>query len=199
METLIVFIIALVITSIGALPFGLVNLSVLDTAYRSGTARAMHLSYGAAVIEVVYGITALTAGGLFAHFLGNYPVFNLVILAIPALVGLAFLLKNRYQERNIRLINNGFIRGIFLNLLSIQVLIYWLFAMTYLHALSDIKYNGFSIVTYILGILTGKLGILWLYALLSKKIYKRTGFLARNINLIIGVVLLFTSFFQIVR
>jgi hypothetical protein len=86
-----------------------------------------------------------------------------------------------------------------LNLVSIQVLLYWMFAMTYLLAIREIEYNAFTIVFFAAGIWLGKMGILWLYAIFSKKIFCSMGFLARNINRVIGVVLLFTVAIQLVK
>lgn len=199
MEALSIILYALLITIIGALPFGLVNLSVLDTSYRTGPASAMKLSHGAALIEVAFGLTALTAGGLIAHLIRNSLWLYYLVLAVPAVIGIVFLLKGRYKQAERRLKNRGFLKGVLLNLASIQVLLYWLLAMTYLHALLDVEFNVFTIVLFALGIWLGKMGVLWLYAVFSKKIFERMGFLSRNINRIIGGVLLFTVVIQLIK
>ncbi|MDT8402498.1 MAG: hypothetical protein RQ743_12450 [Bacteroidales bacterium] len=198
MEPVIIISLALFISIIGALPFGLVNLSVLDTSYRQGPARAMHLSGGAAIIEVAYGLTALTAGGLIAHFIRTIPVLYYLVLAVPAVVGIFFLLKGRDKQAAGPVKKNGFLRGMVLNLVSIQVLLYWLIAMTYLHTLLEIEYSVFNLALFALGIWLGKMGVLWLYALLSRKIFSSMGILSRNINRVIGAVLLFTVLLQLV-
>ena len=199
MEALSIIIYAFLITIIGALPFGLVNLSVLDTSYRTGPASAMKVSHGAALIEVAFGLTALTAGGLIAHIIRDSPLLYYLVLAVPAVIGIVFLLKGRHKQASGSLKNAGFMKGILLNLASIQVLLYWLLAMTYLHAMLDVEYHVFTIVLFALGIWLGKMGVLWLYAVFSKKIFARMGFLSRNINRIIGVVLLLTVILQLIK
>lgn len=86
-----------------------------------------------------------------------------------------------------------------LNLISIQVLLYWLFATTYLHAVLEVNFTVFSILFFAVGIWLGKMGVLWLYAAFSNKILGRIGFVSRNINRIIGVVLLLAAALQLVK
>lgn len=49
------------------------------------------------------------------------------------------------------------------------------------------------VTIFALGIWLGKMAVLWIHALMSGKIPSRFGFLARNINRVIGVVLLSTA------
>ncbi len=86
-----------------------------------------------------------------------------------------------------------------LNLISIQVLLYWLIAMTYLNTRWELEFNMLSLTLFALGILLGKMGVLWIYALFSQKIFTTFGFLARNINRVIGLVLLATVFVQLIK
>lgn len=199
MEFLTITCIALFITIIGALPFGLVNLSVLDTSYRSGTSPAMRLSHGAAIVEVAFGLLALTAGGLIAHVISSSPILYYLVLAVPAIAGIYFLLKGKYRQPAAADNKQGFFMGMLLNLVSIQVLLYWLFAVAYVLAVREFEYNVFTIVFFASGIWLGKMGVLWLYAIFSKRIFCSMGFLARNINRVIGVVLLFTVVIQLVK
>lgn len=199
MEPFFIIAYAMIITVIGALPFGLVNLSVLDISNRKGTGPAMQLSHGAAVIEVLFGLTALTAGGLIANYLDTNPVINYLILSVPAVAGIVFLSRGRKKQETIHVEKSGFLRGMILNLVSIQVLLYWLLAMTYLQALLDIRYTAFSLILFALGVWLGKIGVLWLYAIFSSKVFGRLGFFSRNINRIIGVVLLFTVVLQLFK
>jgi threonine/homoserine/homoserine lactone efflux protein len=57
---------------VGALPFGLVNLTVLNVTFERGNRAAIKIAHGAALVEVVFGLTALFAGGMLArHIEGN--------------------------------------------------------------------------------------------------------------------------------
>ena len=54
----------------GGLPFGLVNLTVLNVSMEKGMRAAMRISHGAAFIEVVFALTALLAGSLLLMYGG---------------------------------------------------------------------------------------------------------------------------------
>ena len=199
MNLLFIIPIAVLITIIGALPFGLVNLTVLDTSYRKGIVAASYISYGAALIEVLFGLTALMAGSLIGQFTRNHPFAHYLVLIVPAIVGVAFLLKKNHRETKHSGKQQGFLQGMVLNILSIQVLLYWLFAMTYLNTIWKPEYNVLSISLFAVGIWLGKMGVLWIYALFSKRIFARMGFLSRNINRIIGMVILLSVALQLIK
>jgi threonine/homoserine/homoserine lactone efflux protein len=74
--TIIYFFIALVTTIIGTVPFGLVNLSVADTATKTSTRKSMELASGAALVEVIFALAALLAGATLQNYLNNYNWIN---------------------------------------------------------------------------------------------------------------------------
>lgn len=199
MNPFIIITTAIIITIIGALPFGLVNLTVLDISFHRNKIAALKVAHGAAWIEVLFGLTALIAGSLIGQFTRDHRVVQTLVLIIPALVGLAFLLKKNRSEAKTIEKDPGFLKGVMLNLISIQVLLYWLFAMTYFNTRWEPEFNILFIALFALGIWIGKMGVLWVYALLSQKIFSRFGFLAKNINRVIGVVLLITVFIQFLK
>ena len=199
MNLLYIIPLAILVTIIGAVPLGLVNLTVLDASYRKGKVAAMYISHGAALIEVLFGLTALMAGSLIGQFTRNHQFVHTLVLILPAIIGVVFLMKKNRSETNIIGKQQGFLRGMMLNLVSIQVFLYWLFAMTYLNTVWNPDYNILSLSLFAAGIWLGKMGVLWAYALFSRKIFTRMGFLSRNINRIIGIVLLLTVFLQLIK
>ncbi len=199
MNPMYILVIAILFTIIGALPFGLVNLSVLDISYRRSKGAALHVAHGAAWIEVLFGLTALLAGSLIGEYTQNHYIMRYLVLIIPAVMGLVFILKKQPGEAKMTKNNASFIKGMLLNLISIQVFLYWLFAMTYLNTRWEPEFNALSITLFASGIWLGKMGVLWLYAIFSQRIFTSFSFLARNINRVIGIVLLITSFIQLFK
>ena len=154
---------------IGALPFGLVNLSVLDTAFHKNRHTALKVAHGASWIEMLYGILALLAGTFIAKAIENSPMVKYTAVLIPIFVGVFFLFKNGDQP-DLPDNKQGYLKGIVLNLLSVQVLLYWIVAITWLKASYLPEITPWFIIVFVASVWVGKMGVLWLYAKFSKKI-----------------------------
>ena len=193
-------IIGFIISVIGALPFGLVNLTVLNVAYKKGNSMAMNISHGAAIVEVLFGLIAILTGNLIHQFINENIVINYFIIAVLSISGLLFIIKRRKEmkEEN-RSKTYGFFKGVLLNMVSFQVLLFWLIAITFLSSRQIIEFNIIAILTFIMGIWIGKMAVLCFYILLSHKIISRSRILSKNIDKMIGIVLFIIAAIQIVQ
>ena len=185
-----------VVCVIGALPFGLVNLSVIDLTGRGKDKQARQVVHGAALIEVVFSLVALTAGSFLNELVKQNTWLNLFIILV-VLVG-AFLFVSRRKERVVRQVAfaQGFIQGLFLNVFSIQVLMYWILAVTMLAANSLLEFSIGSIVSFLMGVWLGKFAVLRFYMFASRHLLRRFTHLSRHINRIIAALLLIVAAFQ---
>jgi threonine/homoserine/homoserine lactone efflux protein len=200
LESQVIYLIAGIILSIiGALPFGLVNLSVLQVAYNKGTREALKIAHGAAIVEVLYALTAIFAGSIFNEFIKQNTFVNYLSVLAIGIGGLIFLLKKKNSKAPGMNRSSGFLQGIFLNILSLQVLLYWLIAISLLSAKQLIGYDLTTILLLVAGIWSGKMTVLWIYTLLSKRIIGRSSTLSKNINRIIGVVLFLIAAIQLMK
>lgn len=197
-----IFIILTGITAaiIGALPFGLVNLTVLDTAYRKGKKQAMHIAHGAAWIEVLFGLFAIVLGNRVVQLTNHIPLIHYLIISLPGMIGVFFLFKKSTNNSMPKVKSNGLLKGFFLNLISLQVLLYWVIAITFLIGNQILALDRWvNIFIFLVGIWFGKLSVLWLYAFWSNTIFNKWQFLSLNMNRIIGGVLLFTVFLHFLK
>ncbi|NJK96378.1 MAG: hypothetical protein HC905_17005 [Bacteroidales bacterium] len=191
--------ISIVVTIIGAIPFGLVNLTVLDISYRAGKPSALKIAHGATLVEIVFGITAVLAGSAIGKMFQDNVLVESLILIIPVAVALIFFFKRNPAHQNRASAKRGFLNGALLNLVSFQVFLYWLFAMTYIstHWLPEIKIS--YLLVFATGIWVGKMGVLYMYAYFSNTIFSRFGFIAKNVNRIIGCAILLSVLIQIIK
>lgn len=187
------------VCTLGALPFGLVNLSVLDVSIRQGNQKAMKIAYGAALVEVLFGLTALFAGGLLQKYIDGNILIHYVIILVLALAGLIFIRKRQNNELRSEQNGGGFFKGIILNLISIQVLLFWLFAITLLSSRDLLPEKIFPVIMFVIGIWLGKITILAIYIFLSKKIVSKSAMVSKYMNQIIGSILFITAALQIVK
>jgi len=196
---LIYFVIGFIVTAIGALPFGLVNLSVLNESINNRPKQAMLVAQGASLVEVVYGIIAFLSGKILMNFISNNPIVKFSAVALIALTAVFFLLKKEQKAKQRKVNGSSILKGIILNLASVQVLIYWIVAMAVTLSLYLSKFGVENSWFIIAGIWPGKMAVLWLYKKLGEHVNNRENRLYRNMNQIIGGVLIIVAFIQIIK
>ena len=184
---------------LGALPFGLVNLTVLDVSMKRGNSYALNIAYGAALVEVLFGLIAIFAGSLVKNYIDGNVIINYFIILVLVISGLFFLVKKQKSHSSEESGYLGFLKGAILNLISIQVFLFWLIALAYLSSNQLIQYDPLSVLIFLSGIWIGKMTVLFLYMVLSKKIVSHSQILSKNINRIIGFILFGVAIFQTIN
>jgi len=101
--SILYFFIALATTIIGAVPFGLVNLSVADTATKTNTRKSMEVASGATLVEVIFALAALLTGASLQNYLSSNHWVNFTVAGVLFGAGLIFWLKkyNKTTDKRI--------------------------------------------------------------------------------------------------
>lgn len=189
-EIVITFLSTFAAALIGAIPFGLTNLTVLHISVTKNKKQTYPVAHGASVIELVYGIIGLITGKTILKLIENDQLINSFIIVVLIVVGAVFFLKkNKVVTRDQKALG-GFMYGVLLNLLSLQVLLYWIIAAGILVSRQWVQFDITAIVAFLIAVWTGKLFVLYLYALLGQQIMMRYQNVASNINKIIGIILI---------
>jgi len=199
MELITLISVSLLASIIGAMPLGLVNLTVLEVSYRKGLPTAMKIAGGASLVEILFVLVALMAGSIISTAIKNMGWVQWLFVAVPVFTGIYFLIvKNHFeadQDRN----RNEFVRGAFLNLISLQVLLYWIFAATLINHNQYTKMGLFTIFIVVLSVCFGKMLVLWVYAKLSKIVLEKFQFFSIQISRLIGIILILIGFSQYLK
>ena len=168
-----VFVIAFIVSYLGSIPPGTINISVMQLAIQDKRRAAAFLSLAASMVEFIYaGITVrfqliLSESAWFTdHFY--------IITAIPMMVlGIANLRASSssrtFSTRAEPTGRNGFRRGLVLGLLNPLTLPYWLTVTAYLQTHSLISLEGYSFWYYLTGISVGTFTLLLSILFLGKK------------------------------
>jgi len=185
--------------TVGALPFGIVNLTVLDETLKNGSRPALNIAHGAAIVEVMFGLVAIITGGLIDSYLENNLFINYFILGLFIVSGMVFF----FNTKHINFPGNsqfpGFFKGVLLNLISIQVFLFWILAIAFLSTKDLNPSDSISVLMFLIGIWLGKMMVLWSYTILSKKIIARSQKLSNNMNRIIGLILFSAAIIQVIK
>ncbi|MGC9355077.1 MAG: LysE family transporter [Mariniphaga sp.] len=196
----IYLLIALAATIIGAVPLGLVNLSVVDTVLKNDSRGAMQIAHGASVVEVLFALSSLLVGAWLSQFFEGNPVVRYFVFAVLLISGLFFWFKtNKEKTRKEHGKSLGFLKGALLNIVSIQVLLFWLLVATVLSAKQLLPSALPGILFFLAGVWLAKMAVLKGYAFLAQKVVSRAHKISANINQIIGVLLMLVAIIQLIK
>ncbi len=198
-EIILHFALGFIASIIGGLPFGLVNLSVVDSTLNRGERAAFWVSAGATIIEIAFVLLAIFLGSSLAVYMGNNAWIEIIIIMVLLAAGVSFFLKKSKGSGKKTLAMPDFVKGVFLNILSMQVLLYWFVAVAYLQAVSLIVFTAECIVAFTVAVALGKMLTLLFYRLLAIKIKSKSSIIARKINLIIGSIMAGLAVFQFIK
>ena len=198
-EIILHFAFGFVASIIGAAPFGLVNLSVVDCTLKRGERAAFLVSAGATLIEIIFVLLAIFLGSRLAGYIENNQWIEFFILLVLLAAGISFFFRRNKDTDKKAFIMPAFVKGMFLNIFSVQVLLYWFVAVAFLQANSQIVFTRESIISFTLAVVPGKMLTLLLYRLLAKKIKSKSSVIARKINYIIGTIMVGLAAIQLVK
>lgn len=182
--------IGLAASILGALPFGLVNLSILQSSVNKGTRSTFPVAHGASLVEVMYGVVGVFAGKFITQHINNNFWFHLISALILLITGGVFFIRKARFNFSSNNTFGGFSYGILLNLLSLQVLAYWVIASSLLSTAGYLPLAPLPIAGFLAGIWTGKMGILYGYAYFGEEIMGKSEKISKNINRLVGMVLM---------
>jgi len=199
-NSIIYLLIGAFVSIIGALPFGLVNLSVMDVAINHKVGKSMFIAHGAAVVEILFALTALLAGTVLSGYFNGNVLVKYIVLAVLVVSGIYFWFKqNNLESLEDSEPSNGFLKGAFLNLMSIQVLLFWLFAVTSLSVRNIFPSTLIQFSLFISGVWIGKMAVLRVYAIFGRKVAVKSQMISKNMNRIIGSILILVAFIQLIK
>lgn len=196
LQPMFVFLIACLASFLGSLPFGPINLSVVDTTIRQSFRAGLWFSAAAAVVEIGQSFIALEFNHSISTFLNTHLWARLLAAFLFLGIGLVFMLRKdkTAQQQRQRRNKSNFVRGLFIALLNPQAIPFWIFVLAYLDASRSIHINTHQslqiVIAFFLGVSLGKLGALLLFGLLGQLISQRCQLIQHWMNKAIGGILM---------
>jgi threonine/homoserine/homoserine lactone efflux protein len=159
MDPATVFLIATLVSFVGSIPPGTINVSVMQLSMLNQRRAALFLGLGAATVEFVYaGITVK-----FQQFLMENRelelYFQVITASVLVILGIINLFSktnsNDFETKDIVKRRTGFKKGALLGILNPLTLPYWLVVTTYLETHQWVQLQGIRYWAYISGISVG--------------------------------------------
>jgi threonine/homoserine/homoserine lactone efflux protein len=193
------FILGLLVSFLGSIPLGTVNLAVIQTTININFRAGFYFALGATLIELIYSAIAIK----FIALLLNNTNLDIVIqiISVPAflVLGIIYFRKEEAVKFAEEKKTKSFYNGIFVGLINPLQIPFWIAYGSLLLSKNWIRNDDILLDVFIMGICTGTLLVLTLIAFVSKSILSRIDIQAQMVNKIIGAILIILSLYQLFR
>lgn len=172
--TLQVLLIAFLVSYLGSIPPGTINITSMQLSVQGLKRPAFFFALAASLTEFVYaGVTVR-----FQIFLSERPAFTENFQLITALAMIVLGIANLFNKTNTKALidkaqgmrgRNGFKRGVILGVVNPLTIPFWLAVTAYLQTHQLIKLAGVNFWIYLVGISTGTFCLLLTVNVLGQK------------------------------
>jgi threonine/homoserine/homoserine lactone efflux protein len=197
-----VFLIGAIISFIGSIPPGTLNLSVLQLGMEHKTKTALRFALAVSIIEYPYAWIAV----VFEDWITSSPVvvsnFQLITAIVMTVIGIFSIWSARKpSELSVRFNESGFRRGLILSILNPMAIPFWIAYTAFLKSQHWIDLSSpWLLHSYVFGTAVGVMVLLTLFTYLAHKL---SSYIKDNriVKLIPGITLLvlgiyaFTKYF----
>ncbi|NNL16402.1 MAG: LysE family transporter [Flavobacteriaceae bacterium] len=193
MSLTITFFLGLIITLIGVIPPGLLNMTTAKISLKEGHSRAIVFSSGVSTTVLAQTYIAV----LFARYLSNHPdiidILQRVAMVIFLLISIYYLFIAKEKTQSSNEINNNskrnrFFFGMFLSSLNMFAIPFHAYITITLASLNLMDFEKTNIISYVAGAATGTFVMLYIYIFFFDKIKNQKLTSQKNMNLGIGII-----------
>ena len=204
MEITLIFLLGLVVSFIGVIPPGLLNMTAARISLKEGHLRGTIFSIGVCVTVAIQTWVA----AIFSKYLSNHPeaveILQRVGFVIFVLLTIYFLLLAKSQPKHglsshVKSKHSRFFQGIFLAGLNILPLPYQAYMITTMAAFGWMTFDPVSIGSYVAGAACGTFVMLYIYIFFFDKIKGRRWTTQKSMNYIIGTITGIVAVFTLVN
>jgi threonine/homoserine/homoserine lactone efflux protein len=198
-----IFFTGLVISFLGALPLGTLNVTAMQIAIQENTQKAVRFALGVALVEILYvrislkGMNWVMEHQQLFYILEWCTVVLFVVLALSS-----FITANRHSgEKNILLKNtmNRFLLGFSMSALNPVQIPFWFIWSTYLLSNKFLQPTEWQFNVYTAGIGVGTIIGLAIFIFAGKWVIHKLQASHRIIHLLVGVIFIISAVIQFYR
>lgn len=183
---------------------GLINMTAAKISLEEGRSQA--ISFGAGAATIVFFQTYIAV--LFARFISTHSEIIAMLQEIGILIftGLTVYFfwiakkpKKTKKEIKIKGKSNRFFFGTLLSTINFLPIPFYVFATMSIASSGYFSFGRYEIFDFVLGVVLGSFTVFYIYIVAFKSIEKKTQFLMKNINTIIGSVTLLMALFTLFK
>lgn len=200
-ELIITFLIALLATFLGAIPFGPINLAVVNITLKKGFQEGFQFSLGASLVEIGEVALAIAFGSVIQSLLSENIGLQILIIVVFIVVGFYYLfsIPRPVLKSRVKIKVSPFFKGVMVAIANPQAIPFWIFLFTFISQYFELNFAGFGLLLIYLGVFLGKLGALSLFAYSSKFLRPKLELSCKIINKTLGVILVLIGLAQVYK
>lgn len=186
---------------IGGIPFGPLNLSVVEITLKKDRQAAARFAITASLVEIAEASIAILFGKMIIVHLEANTWIKLAVVLFFISFGLFFIFKKETPcvKEDTSKGKSAFIKGLVVSVLNPQAIPYWIFFLTFVGSYITLELNSWHLIFFLAGVSIGKYFILSTFGVFSTRIQKRMKNLCSMVSKIIGFVLITIGIFQVFR
>lgn len=191
------FLVGGVVSFLGSLPLGVLNLTAIQISVQRGTKAAWRFAWACAIVEFFYAYLAvwLTQTVLQTEWL-NLLVQGVSVVTVVG-IGLYYLRKQNASEVVFAHVG-AFRLGTVLSIANMVAIPFWLVYTAFLSRLEWVSISSHALIgAYVVGISVGTLAAILFFAASARSLVRRLTTSQRRINQCIGWTLLVAGAYQV--
>lgn len=178
-----------IISFVGGLPFGPINLKTLKLSLVSGKRDAVKFLLAATMVETTYVAIAMNFETYISRFLLDHSFFRLIFGVLFMITGGYFFFKKRRKSMySVHKSKHVIEKGLLIGAINLQAIPLWLFLFTFLRGIELFPETTAMKVLMIIAIFSGKAFALSLYSLWDHMISTRLSLFGEKFNHVFGFI-----------
>jgi threonine/homoserine/homoserine lactone efflux protein len=204
MNLILPFFLGFLISAVGIIPPGLINMTAAKVSLKDGRNEAIFFAFGATIIVFIQSFLAI----LFANFINNHPSVINSLQEIGFIIFISLTIyflwkakkpKNSTTEIKVRSKTNRFFYGMLLSALNLFPIPYYVFISITLATYGYFYFAPSFIYSFVTGVVLGSFLVFYLYILYFKKREAKSSFLINNGNYVFATLTGLVSIITLIK
>lgn len=204
MKAILPIFLGIIISIIGIIPPGLINLTAAKISLKDGKNRAFMFVLGALIVIFLQTVIAL----IFARYIDSHQEISLLLreigFVIFSILTIYFFFvakkptSNFQNDIKIKSKKSRFFLGMFISAINFFPIPFYVFMSVTLASFGYFNFDENSIYNFAIGVVLGSFLVFYGYITYFKNLDTKTAFISKNINLIIGSITGFVAFMSLI-
>ncbi len=204
MKAVLPIFLGIIISIIGIIPPGLINLTAAKISLKDGKNRAFMFVLGALIVIFLQTVIAL----IFARYIDSHQEISLLLreigFVIFSILTIYFFFvakkptSNFQNDIKIKSKKSRFFLGMFISAINFFPIPFYVFMSVTLASFGYFNFDEKSIYKFAIGVVLGSFLVFYGYITYFKNLDTKTAFISKNINLIIGSITGFVAFMSLI-